>query len=275
MLNSIGWLLSVGAISNASAFATIMLSSGNPWNNGHQLAQAFMYKWLRRMSYAEVKLEHTFSTTGERADVIARRGNNLEIFEIKHRTAPYYNNYAHAKQVLSEANDQLTGYYNTLDCIIRQKQLQYSLIRGSLDNKETETFVLFQLNNREICINLRGCRTGVVEYWFSTREKKEPEKVYELAPDKAIVKYEQARLNETRREAIINAIAATEIGLAVSIGIVASGALTVVSLYNLGSVSASYLAAIPEAAGILIQKGAEILYQVGIKISPVPALAQP
>ena len=55
-LNIVGFGLARDAIPHELAFVTIMLSNGNAWLAGHQLAQAFAYKWLNKSFHYQVVL---------------------------------------------------------------------------------------------------------------------------------------------------------------------------------------------------------------------------
>ena len=161
VLNLIGYGLAVNFIPHEIALTNIMLGAGmNPWLAGHQLAQAFAYKWLYQDNgYRLITLEMTLPNENKRVDVVAQRGSEITLFEIKHRTMPLFETYEHAQNVLQAANKQLSGYYETLGCYLLDG---YSLSRTYFSGQTQ--YKLFEVGKTSVYINLRHQPTGVIEY---------------------------------------------------------------------------------------------------------------
>lgn len=125
MLNAIGWGLAHRVMSNQFAFLAVMINSGvsmvenGQWTPGHQLAQAFAYKWMvQKLGYPEVELEFQLYNSGDRIDTVGMKGNTITLFEIKHRTQFSNPNYIHAEEVLTSAKEQLKDYYKNFGYIL-------------------------------------------------------------------------------------------------------------------------------------------------------------
>ena len=262
VLNLIGHGLALGYIPNEIAFTGIMLGGIlNPWLAGHQLAQAFAYKWLYQdHGYRLITLEMAIPTDRRRVDVVAQRGSEITLFEIKHRTAPRFEEYERAQNVLEAANNQLAEYYTLLGCHLLDG---YSFIFSTLSG-ETK-YKLFGINNVSYYIHLRHRPTGVIEYWFSEhRENKRKQKVTvtELFPAQMEERYTQYRIIKAQYAQTI-ALMEGVTAVTVTVGVAVAGTMVGISIAAVAPEVAAWMA---HAATNITITASAVASEVGAQI---------
>ena len=206
-------------------------------------------------------------------DVIAQKGTQIDIFEIKHRTLPYQEEYQHAKNVLEAAEKQLKGYYDILLCeVLDGHTLSISVLDGETRYK------LFSLDNLTTYIHLRHRGEGVIEYWTST-ENRETKRETQVYPDQLVNKYKEYRvakkIQEDAYRGIVTATAtvagvAAATTLVVTAGLVVGNAVVGIKIPSITPEIASWMAT---AVSNIVVKTAEatpkIVYQAGRAIQTV------
>lgn len=265
-LNVLGFGLAMGAIPHEFAFVSVMLSNANPWLAGHQLAQVFAYKWLKRNGFSLITLEMT-NPSGKRVDVVAQTGSTVSLFEIKHRTAPHYEEYQHAKDVLLGAQQQLQGYFEELQCELLDG---YTLAIQDLSGRTR--YKLFSLNfptsKVTSYINLRHQPHGVIEYWFSTEtQKRNKITEREVYPAYIVNEYQNYSIAKTMQKQTYAAISGVSTALMVTAGLVVGGVAIGVTVYAVTPTIASWMATaatnITIATTAAAGAASQIVYQAG------------
>jgi hypothetical protein len=195
ILNSIGLGLAHG-MPSGYAFTYIMLETGNPWLAGHQLAQVFSYKWLHSLGFSPIELEYNMPNSAKRADILALRGSMLYMFELKHFPIDRmkYNNINNPNRA---AKKQLDSYYELLGCNINKEI--YSLVYWTANGNAS--YELFKIGDVSCNINLRhsGIPGGVIDYWFSIKNKKEQSE-RQISPSEAISYYQNINTLKLQQE---------------------------------------------------------------------------
>ena len=271
-LNAIGFSLYVG-MPHEVAFATIMLGS-NFFLAGHQLAQAFTYKWLMNRGYSRVSLEQHMPSSNDRADVVAWRTNmygqeTIEIFEIKHRFQPYDSDFEYAQKVKEDALEQLGRYYDQISCMLNQRNTGEILVQ-SLYNMQIQ-YHLFSTPKANWFINLRLQTGNYIEYWFSymKKGKREPQVQLATSPEYAVSQYRASQLAEGVEKEYQNIFANATGAITVTVGVVVGGTVMGLAIAASPAIAGGIIAAAEGvAAGVSAAVAAtgEVLYQMGQSI---------
>ena len=277
-LNTLGWALSKNATPHEVAFASVMLTNRNFSLAGHQLAQAFTYKWLsQEYGYDKIELEVTIPNSKKRIDVVAHKGGQITLFELKSLINAYAdakNGYKRGNKIAKSASTQLEGYYKLLKCVLNPV---YKLAtQGEVALKGSKSYKLFDAGPSSWYINLKHFPQGVIEYWFSfsSRQGSAQSMTYAL-PQRAVSDYkayEPLRVAEQRIYAAIKNVDASTVFL-VTTGVVVAGVVTGITIAVEGpSIAAWVASAAPNVRIAIASAGAgasQVIYQAGQKIQEV------
>lgn len=274
-LNLLGYALAKNAIPHEVAFTSVMFTNGNYSLAGHQLAQAFAYKWLyQKYGYHVINLEVTIPGSKSRIDVVAQRGNQVTLFELKSLINAYEDaksGFKRGNKIAKGAMSQLESYYKKLQCGLNPWLILVD--QNTVNLTGTISYKLFDAGFSSWFINLKHFPGGVIEYWFSSAQRQGAmQRVVCALPKDALNDYKATaplRASERKIYSSMQNVDANTVFL-ITTGVIVAGVVTGISLYVVGpSVAAWVTSAATNATIEIASAGAaagQVIYQVGQRV---------